>query len=350
MNIVSSLSIDISENDKLVKYKTFGRKSKIAKRNMYWQLAFVYYSTSVRFNAHRHHILYTNDQDDFPKGRFDFRKELSGLGVEIRYYPFKRFYIPDQLSEFFKNAYYKFEILDQLQHESGPSILTDLDCMWVRPWLNLEKLVQEYDLLLYDVYDRSGYPLDRSTKGVSMKDMGDLFKQIDSRFAVDYPIWYGGEFIGSRPEVFGRISSEIKEIFDRILTEAKKGFFYRLPNGESLLDGDEHISSLVYNLPYWRRYHVNTHFKRLWPRESSFVLKPTDQNLSIWHLPSEKITAFDTVFSKISNHNSSFWSQDPVTLPEYLGRISGVLPQPMHLKILHLAKRIYSKLEDKLFI
>ncbi len=321
INIVTCLAIDQQPSDHSIKYKAIGRVSRDMKRKIYWRLVYVYFAISVRNNPHFHHIFFTNDQDDFVLEGFNFSEEVRKLGVEIRFLPFTQFYIPAGHSKLFKNAYYKFEVFRELASEQIPSVYTDIDCIWVRHWQNLTDLLDEYDILIYDVYERSDKPHIKHPNNTSMKEMGDVFRSIDSDYPSEFPIWYGGEFLGAKPEIYNRITHKIEQVYRQILGSDKESFL--LPNGESMLDGDEYLSTYVYNYFDWKVFHVNSHIRRVWTQYNYKTTRPSDMDLCLWHLPAEKLSGFPLVFKRLrekSTNELDYFGPDQISLlANYLG-------------------------------
>ena len=135
-NIVSSLSVDLKIEDQQVFHPIMGSRTSPAKRRIYWKAAYNFFLSSTINNPGQKHILYTNDEEEYSYRGFQFKNEIKKLGVDVRYLPFSKYYIPGDLSKRFKNAYYKFEVISALQYEPLPSIIMDLDCLWIKPIKN----------------------------------------------------------------------------------------------------------------------------------------------------------------------------------------------------------------------
>ncbi len=312
-NIVSSLSVDNYQKDDRVKYPLIGKKSFQEKRTIYWKCAYVFFYNSIRINSTFNHLLFTNDDKSFVLDGFNFQKEIEKLGVEIRYLPFSTYYILGELSKAFKNAYYKFEVIHALKNEMHNSILMDLDCIWVNKIEELNLCFNEYDYLLYDPYKeaRGGDPFKKHPHDISMKDMGDVYRKFDENYPVRYPVWYGGEFIGAKPEGFEVLDRYIKKSFNKVISDIKEEKYYFFPNGDTLLDGDEYISNYVLNCLSVKRLILNKYIKRIWTRTEENNAQKSDLNLAIWHLLNEKMYGFDTFFEKIKrNHDKSIFDSN----------------------------------------
>lgn len=344
MNIITCLATDILKNDKHVKYKTLGKLGGKAKQKIYWKLAFTYFNFSVRLNTNFNHILFTNDQEEVIERGFNYKKEISSLGVEIRYLPFKEYDIPAGGSALFKNAYYKFEVFRELGNEKDASIYTDLDCIWANRWDELTELAENYDLILYDVYDRNSNPLKQSPNSTSMKDMGDLFRKISSNYLTEYPIWYGGEIIAAKAGIFKELAKKISIIYKQAISEEFSNL--RFPSGESLLDGDEYLSCYVYNNNNnWRIFNAKNQIKRIWTHYKFSNVDSEDMNLKIWHLPAEKISGFEILFNKISSKHSKFMQQNE--FPQCLANYVGIKNEKLVIRSLRTFYYFANKLKGK---
>ena len=200
--------------------------------------------------------------------------------------------------------------MQALKNEMHNSILMDLDCIWVHKIEDLNLYFDEYEYLLYDPYKeaRGGDPFKKHPHDISMKDMGDVYRKFDENYPTRYPVWYGGEFLGAKPEGFEVLDRFIKLNFNKVISYAKEDKYYFFPNGDTLLDGDEYISNYVLNSLSVKRLILNKYIKRIWTRTEGNNAQKSDLNLAIWHLLNEKMHGFDIFFEKIKKgHNRSIF-------------------------------------------
>ncbi|MFD2035783.1 hypothetical protein ACFSKL_13350 [Belliella marina] len=306
-----------------MKYPNIGNQ-KSDKKNIYWKCVYTFCATSVRVNHEKKHLVITNDYDDVIIDNKNIKKELSLLGVELIYLNFDT-YDPGKFSKIFRNAFYKLQVFERLSQEALPSILLDSDILWHKKDTVLDEIISKGEVLvLQDTYQRNNHPLKRSPHNLSMKDMGDTFYSIGIQsYNEPYPIWYGGEITGGSPKTFGVLAKNILELLDYCKEQEKNGNKIYFPNGSSIFDGDEFLSSFVYNSIDIEIYDTNKlHSKRLLTGEISNNVMDGDEKIPIWHVTSEKVTGLKKLFDEAINPNSEFWNTKNFT--EYLGKFVGI--------------------------
>ncbi len=335
-NIVTSLVVDNEEQDQKIHYPMIGHFDRHKKQSIYWKLAYAYFAVSTRINPGQNHILFTNDLSQTVLRRFDFKKELQKLDVDIKILPFQKYYIPGTLIGRFKNTLYKLEVYDALQDVEGNSVFMDLDCLWTDKWENLSEILHQYDLLVLDRTVRRS----ETEKVRIKKEMGEMFKKMDSKYPVQYPNWYGGGFIGGSPASFKKLSTRIKEVFDILVARAREGTKYVLPyNGESMLDGDENIQSYVCNEMDFKLFDVDPYVKIVFTSISFNNASTEDYKYKIWHLASEKLRGLSLLFNEVKNENSPFWSLPHHEIKYFIGKYVGIDKKPVQLKLKQLLYR-----------
>ncbi|WP_158860059.1 hypothetical protein [Lunatibacter salilacus] len=321
-NIVTCISVDQDKTGGKVKYPNIGTENK-NRKHVYWRCAYTFCAASVKVNPEKKHIVVTNDLEEIIIDNINVKDELAGLGVTIIYLDFDRF-DPGKHSMRFRNAFYKLQVIERLAQETLPSLLLDSDILWHKKDVVLDDIMSsgEY-LVLQDTYQRSNKPLEK-LHNISMKDMGDLYRLIGIQgYNQPYPIWYGGELIGGSPQTLGKVAKNILELLNYCKEEDNKGNKFLFPNGNSIFDGDEFISSYVYNSMDVKIYDsYNRHIKRLWTAEVYNNVSEGDENIPIWHLISEKGTGLKQLFYESVNPDSEFWNCTDFT--EYLGKYVGI--------------------------
>ncbi|WP_229743110.1 hypothetical protein [Hymenobacter qilianensis] len=287
----------------------------------------VFFATSIRCNPKAKHILYTNDQELATWNGVDFREFLNTIGVEIKLLAFEAFRPPEHFTTEFRNAFYKLDVLRALSHpDAGQySLLLDSDCVWTRPDPTLTRLVQSDVLLLLDAEPKS-LP-DTKIHGLSRRDMGDLYRELDPDYPVASPIHFGGEIIGGSRERLAEVIQELSKNWDQIVRDYPTSP-PTFRNNRNIFDGDEYISSFVYNrLPRpWAD--ASPYIRRIWTSYRNTNVRPSDASLSLWHLPNEKTQGLPVLSRRVVNRDSQFWKLPPEALADYLGSYLGV-PHPV---------------------
>jgi len=323
MRIITSLCIDESGHSDKVFYPMISKQDSQSRRNVYWICATVLMASSIKCNPNIEHIVYTNDNTEINISGVNIKKKLNKIGVDVRYLPFKYFKIPDNLSVRYKNAYYKLDAIKKIGDlKNDYNILLDNDCLVVNKFSSFKPYFQEKSILLLDIYERKD-PYDSCPHGLSRADMGKVYKSIDKHYPNKFPIWFGGEFLGGTSNSFKIISENLQNLFIRILMETEKNN-YTFNNGWTVLDGDELLTSFVYNENLLKWENANNIIKRVWTLDNVNNVNKNDLDLFIWHLPAEKEVGFELLFENVINKYSYFWKIAQDDFAKYLGQFVGV--------------------------
>lgn len=329
-NITAFVCIDETKEDSRVKYSQLTSLSGNQRRELYWKCAYTFFCASKKVNPDKPHILFTNDTREVNIKGIDIKSQLKEKGVTIRELRFAQFN-PGGATKFFKNAFFRFEVFKVLGEESLPSIVLDTDCLWVQKDPQLERLIGGKHLLLYDVYQRSHTPEAKGPHNLSMKDMGEAFRKVDPAYPTQHPVWYGGECIAASPDNFKMISDDIHKLFNQLLERSKRHNLPSYSNGKSLLNGDEVLSSFVFNSGKYETKHINGFLKRVWTYPDINNVKKDDLKLAIWHLIGEKTTGINLLFKEAINPASAFWTVPVSQFNYYVGEFCGI-PKRVHGK------------------
>lgn len=328
INIVTSICVDTSLEESASKYPQLGNPSAKERRKLYWKLATTFSFSSLRCNPQNRHIIFTNDEAPVKIGRIDLKEELQKRGIEIQILPFETFVPPSGSSKTFRNAFYKLDVIKALgEIENSSSILLDSDCLWTQPNEELKSIISCGKILLYDPFNRID-PFQREPAGLSRADIGKLYSSIDPDYPEPYPIWYGGELIAGRHNKLKKIAEELESFF-HIVTKMAKENALLFSNGQSIFDGDEFISTYVYNKQSYNEQGVEiveagAYLKRIWTAYHLNTIEAPDINIPIWHLPSEKTSGLQQVFNEAIRDSSEFWRVPLQDFNRYLGEYVGV--------------------------
>lgn len=90
-----------------------------------------------------------------------------------------------------------------------------------------------------------------------------------------------------------------------------------------MLDNDEFVSSLVYNITDYKIVDACQFMKRLW---TGRAISKSENNLdfSVLHLPNEKQFGIPLLFKECVDDKSKFWATNSEEFPRYLGRYFGI--------------------------
>lgn len=327
MQIVTTVAVDEDQGSRKIKYSQISHYGPKMRREIYWKCATVLLCTSVRCNLGWKHVLYTNDKKPVRFNGNDVRDFLKGLGVEIRGLSFNHFKIPIGLSKIFRNNFYKLDVLyDIASRENEYSIMLDSDCVLTKSINGIENRMKGDHILLLEIFKRKDFL--QKAQGISMKDMGDIFKNIDPDYPVDCPLWFGGEFIAGHSKTLYPLIIEIKKVFDRTVLMSREQEI-KFDCGTNILDNDEYLASFVYNLPGVSYHDAGDIVKRMWTGPDG-NRSDEDLNYNIWHLAAEKHLGFPLLFEECINPDSDFWKIDLGEFNIYLGEYLGVPERKKH--------------------
>ncbi|AII50657.1 hypothetical protein [Hymenobacter sp. APR13] len=340
MAIVTSLCVDTAGIPASV-YPQLLDVGAHERRRVYWQCTVVFFATSVRCNPGVTHLFYTNDEAPAYWEGTDYRAFLLKLGVQIRPLAFEEFCPPPAFGTEFRNAFYKLEVLRELarpEAEAG-SILLDSDCVWTRPVPALLELLRQPDtLLLLDAEPDTGP--DTKVHGLSRRDIGHLYRQLDPAYPVAVPRHYGGELLGGSRQRLAEVAAELQAFWTMVLRDYPTAA-PRFASGRSLFDGDEYLTSFVYNRLVRPGTDASPFIRRIWTSYRKTDVRATDIQLPIWHLPNEKNQGLPILCRRVLDLHSAFWHTAPTELAAYLGRFLGV-PRPLWhpQRLLILARKL----------
>ena len=315
---------DTRDADAQVLYPLMGLLGPEERRLGYWRLAAANVLIAKRVHPEARHVLYTNDEADAWFGRLNLRHWLAEAGIEVRLLPFTHYKLPIGMSLRFANAFYRFEVIEDLARRQENALLMDADCLLVRPDHDLMERLGDERLLVYDIYSRSQRPQSGRPHGISMEDMGNTFLGISATYPIKFPVWLGTEVIGGSAAILGRLSVEMAHFIDHFAYHYKRNAdMPQFPNGTGFFNNDEFAFSYVANQMGAVAY-LNPHMKRMYALPFLDNLEAGDEMKAIWHLPSEKNSGLLLLCEQMCSPASPFWQIAVEDLPIYIGGLVGV--------------------------
>jgi len=318
------------------------------RREVYWKTVVTFFATSVRQNRDARHVFCTNVAAIPPIRGFDTAGFLRELGVEIVSLPFT-FQPPKGCSQMFGNAYFKYDALKHLARTMGENdvaMLFDCDCVWIGGAEPLEQCISEHGLLTYDIF--LSPPPDRKIHNVSRRDMAETYRRMDPEFAVDDPIWFGGEILGGRKGDFTAFVAELDRIYDR-LRGCTAATVPRFCNGHSVFDGDELLTTYICARLGHREGRAGEYIRRVFTSLLYRTVQADDVNLRLWHLPQEKMEGLARLYRQAIRPCSKFWCLEPgPEMARYLGTFFGI-PKITAGKRLHEYASIACRWTEKIW-
>ena len=159
-------------------------------------------------------------------------------------------------------------------------------------------------------------PREVGINGLSPRQADEVHEALGERRTVDYH--YGGEFYGI-PRAARKVISERVERAWTISTD-------RWAQGLPYFTTEEHIMNFALaGSPIVDAHDV---IRRIWTAHSFRTVDGDEDNLLLWHLPSEKERGFRRVFTAAVDPGSWFWTADADEFKRRAARAFGLRNRP----------------------
>lgn len=299
---------------------------------VYWRCIVVFFKTSIRFNKIAKHIIFTNTNDIPTVDGLNLKEFFNENDIEVitlkNKYP-----LPNNYFGKFRNQYFEFSIIDHMASKMSDTdalLLLDSDCIFTKPMTDAFKELESEDMAITYVVD---HETDYMIHGVSGNDMKELFNDFGVSVKKN-PYYSGGELLFAKGSFIKNVSTDFPVLFNDMLQRHKEG---RIKFNE-----EAHVLSFYFYKYGARMAGMDKYIKRIWTNRNYFRnVNSTDTSLNIWHLPNEKNTGLDKLFSMIIE------GKDFTTYPEseYLHLVTETLLKKSNYKKDYIAvlKNIGSK-------
>jgi len=281
-------------------YPQTGEKSSGQKhQNIYWRCLVLFYATSKRFNKTEKHLLFTNVNTLPMVDGKSVQGMLNDLDVEVIFTDFK-YKTPKGYFNLFQNQFYEFSILEYLVSHHFRSedqyLIVDSDCIFTRPAAELFDTAAANNGFL-------SFEDDCSTSlvihGLSRVDMKHLYEDLSGKEVDEIPGYHLGEFFLANINNIKTIFSGFLELWPELLRRYEAG----LPKF------NEEAQTLSY-LYYQNNFKASKRtdlLKRIWTNPVFYRnVAPTDPEVAIWHLPSEKTYGLARLYELLVNEQGNY--------------------------------------------
>jgi hypothetical protein len=285
-------------------------------QEVYWRCVYVFFCTSLRNNPNAHHILFTNTGMLPIIQGISLETELRRLNVEVTQLPLT-FTAPQGYFNSWRNQFYIFDILEYIgksfQDEDCFTIL-DSDCIWVKSADEAMECISKYKIAPY----KMPFSEHEEIHGLTRIQMKGLFEELLGQTFTIVPDYMGGEWVGATVSYIRKLNLQARELWNLCLE--------RFANGQIKCNEEAHLLSCIYYKLGIEGIAANTFIRRIWTVSSiRRDVEITDENLSVWHCPSEKKYGIKRLFDHIIEEESQFWKIPIGTeFIEYLGRFVGI--------------------------
>jgi hypothetical protein len=281
------------ENEKII-YWQVGEKSDSAEfQNVYWRCVFCLFESSHRLNSNVEHILFINQ---YPPS------EIDGISINSLIYRYGINIVtltdysipPAEYSDGWNSQFFVLDIIgwlaEKYENSDAILILLDSDCIFNKPIdYNFINDAKENGALLYSI----DYPEDYKINGLSRFDLKKLAIHY-SGLRLNSFVYNGGEFFCATSKVIKGIAREAREAYEASIKRNDMGL--------QKFNEEAHLLSYVYHKLGFKTHTANKYIRRIYTNR--FVTRTVDgfeNDLTIWHLLSEKKRGFVEMFRTIGN-------------------------------------------------
>jgi hypothetical protein len=268
-------------------FPQIGRSSDTSEaKAIYWRCILCFFASSIAVNPHNTHVFFTNSNLPIIDG-VDVAQAFDQWQVSVVHLPLN-YRLPLGRVEAWGNQFYIFDIIRYLaefgQHERY--VVLDCDCVWMRPVADLEKAIGQYGVLTYLIDERE-YGEGESINGLSRQGMARFLSSVGSKPRDSIP-YCGGEIFAATRHEIKRLAGQIDCVWAHVLATDND-----TPKEEA------HLLSILYAMNNYEIGTANPFIKRIWTTFKRNNVEASDFDLTVWHLPAEKMFGFRRLFLKL---------------------------------------------------
>ncbi|GMK46701.1 hypothetical protein PghCCS26_38300 [Paenibacillus glycanilyticus] len=339
MNICTWIYCDEAHEES--HYPQVGQKSSRKKfQEVYWKCVATFFATSRRMNPNAKHVLFTNSERIPRVEGFDLETFLTReMEVDVRKLSLT-YRVPDRYYGLWKNQFYLFDILQHIVEENSGEdekyLVLDSDCIWIKPALQIERLLDLHGLLTMtaDIDENPDYVMN----GLSRRHMQEIYEELMGSPLDQPPLYFGGEWFAAKKSEIRRVVTELDEVWTTSLQ--------RFADNRPKFNEEAQMLSYVYYKLGYEPKTANSIIKRIWTQlYGAHNVLPEDHSLTIWHLPVEKKLGLARLYEDVIRKDSAFWRYgNSVAYVAYLSKKLGI-PRRSGVKFILDAQRlVYQKL------
>jgi hypothetical protein len=322
LTIATGMCLD-SSGEESIYSQMRGKSSSASFQAVYWKCVCVLFASSKRHNPNARHIVFTNSDGAPSIDGFDTRALLDRIGVETVSLPFT-YAPPLDFYDRWRNTFYLFDVLKFFSETGGAGeqfIVNDADCIYIKSASRLSEAIAASHCLAYD----AGCPPDEVINGFSRASLVPLYNELG--LATETPVpHYGAEIAALDFEALRALMPGIDGLWAEMLT--------RHSSGKSHFNTEEHFLSFLFARMGYALPTANPYINRIWTGFKMNTAKPSDFDLTIWHMPNEKRYGISRLFEQVKRPDSPFWTVEPGdAFARYAARYLAV-PNPTPAKVL----------------
>ena len=260
-----------------------GRGDSALLHSVYMQIQVPFFTTFRHYNPEAGLLFFTNlEAGQLPP----YLTELfQRTGTEVVTLPYRN-RPPKGWYKAWMNQFYVYDVMQamaQRMQADDTLLVCDADCLCLSPLDGLFQLVRTQGSALYDMH----YPSNYLINGTTQEDMDTVYAACYGQ-KPSHPItYYGGEFIALRSDLVACVAQEFPHLWQ---------YNFHLPPEAPRLHEEAHMYSLLAERLGFRNDWGNKFVKRMWTNRLYNNVSPGDEDLPIWHLPSEKLFGLHELF------------------------------------------------------
>jgi hypothetical protein len=297
---------------------------------IYWRCIVVFFATSKQRNPNCRHVLFANCPAPVVDG-IDIGSILTRYGVEIVLLPIS-YRIPRTKFGSFGNQFY---ILDIIKYAASSAlsrlVVLDSDCVWLRGADALGHAIDCYGILAYDL----GLPASQIENGIAVGDLPTLGSALGFPARRSPSVYAGGEVFAATREACRDLVPMIEALWLNNLSA--------LARGEPSLNEEAQFLSVLYLHRGIAMDTANPFLRRIWTTFRHRDGRPSDLDLTIWHLPAEKKTGFSSLYPIVLDPNSLFWTGGETSNRALLANSFGIPRRSARKLVIDLAVKLAEK-------
>lgn len=277
-------------------YPQTGEKSSGKKhQEIYWRCIILFFATSKRFNKTQKHILFSNTRQIPTWDGLNVAAALKELEVEVIYTDFN-YKTPKGYFNLFQNQFYEFSILEYItknnSNQEDQYLILDSDCIFTKPVDELFQLAKPTGFISFE----DDCKTDLVIHGLSRIDMKALYQELSDKAVIGIPGYHLGEFFLASVKNINIIFRDFTALWPELMRRHEAG----LPKF------NEEAQTLSY-IYYQNDFKASTRkdlLKRFWTNPVFYRnVEPSDVNVAIWHLPSEKTWGLADLYQRLIVEN-----------------------------------------------
>lgn len=301
---------------------------------VYWRCTVCFFASSLALNPAARHLFFTNTRVPVIDG-LDLAQLFARWGVEVIDLPIT-YRLPRGAVGSWGNQFYIFDVLDWFDAQAPASrlIVLDSDCIWLRPVDEMERAIDEYGALTYELGDDE-HAAGSAINGLSREGMAQFLADHGGS-ASERIAYFGGEIYAASLAETRRIVAHARTLWPVVVAQSPDA-----PKEEA------HLLSIIYALEGVVAQTGNPFIRRMWTTFHYHNLLSKDRDLTIWHLPAEKKTGFADMFARIADNHSAHPAHDADLLGLTFRQFAGDMGWPRR-RPRKFARDLALKLVEKL--